>query len=741
MKAEFVEVALNVPVNQTFTYSAIPAGKILAREKESQGELLPQGRARKVESFECAVGARVQVMFGNRRANGIITALHEKLPENFPVPKNKIRPILRVLDETPLLNEEMMSLGKWISQFYLCSIGEAYSAMIPGGIKESGAGGGFSAQIEEDDFEGEKILSGEQKTAVQGILNSAEMENPDEEISCEKNSEEKNRSTKNHFEKIDSKETEKILREKNSNQKNIFQYIYGATGSGKTEVFLSAAEKILEKGKGVIYLVPEIALTPQVARAVVKRFGSTVAILHSRLTPAQKLSEYKRIIKKEARVVIGARSAVFAPVPDLGMIIIDEEHDSSYKSENTPRYHARQVAMHRAQSKKIPLVMGSATPSVEAWNSIQEKKFECHSLTKRLSGGKMPLIECVDLSREKIDGSISKILEDEIRATLAENRQVILFLNRRGFNHIFRCQTCGFELKCKNCSVPMTYHKAQNKILCHYCGYSLKPLSVCPKCASLDIGYLGFGTEFIENEVMSKFPSARVTRLDTDSLGKKNELEEKIAAFKNGESDILLGTQMIAKGLNFPKLKLVGVILADTSLHLPDFRAAERTFSLITQVAGRAGRFFPDGKVIVQTYSPENPAIYFACHSQTQKFYSEEIAIRKALSFPPFSRLLRLVFRSTVERDAEQCADEAKKILDAELKILKERHMSGAAESEILGPSECALSKVASNYRHQILLRGKSIAILQRLASVLIYSFRAPQGVYIEADIDPASLL
>lgn len=741
MKVEFVEVALNVPVNQTFTYSAIPAGTLSTQEKKSQGELFQKKRARKVESFECAVGSRVQVMLGGRRVSGIITALHEKLPQNFPVPQNKIRPILRVLDETPLLNEEMMSLGRWISSFYLCSIGEAYSAMIPGGIKESDSGWGFSAQIEEDDFASEKTLSDEQKAAVNGILNSAEIENSYEAIANEMQFKERNRPAKNHFEKSDSAEAQTIPREKNAKPKNLFQYIYGATGSGKTEVFLSAAETILERGKGVIYLVPEIALTPQVARAVVNRFGSTVAILHSRLTPAQKLFEYKRIIKKEARVVIGARSAIFAPVPDLGMIIIDEEHDPSYKSENTPRYHARQVAMHRAQLKKIPLVMGSATPSVEAWNSIKQKQFECHCLTKRLSGGKMPLIECVDLSREKIDGSISRILEEEIRATLAENRQVILFLNRRGFNHIFRCQTCGFELKCKNCSVPMTYHKAQNKIVCHYCGYSLKPLSVCPKCASLDIGYLGFGTEFIENEVKSKFPSARALRLDSDSLGKKNELEEKISAFKNGEADILLGTQMIAKGLNFPKLKLVGVILADTSLHIPDFRAAERTFSLITQVAGRAGRFFPDGKVIVQTYSPENPAIYCACHSQAKQFYAGEIELRKMLSFPPFSRLLRLVFRSALERDAEQCADEAKKIVEAELANLKERHTSGAAETEILGPSECALSKVASNYRHQILLRGKSIAVLQRLASVLLYSFRAPHGVFIEADVDPVSLL
>ncbi len=517
--------------------------------------------------------------------------------------------------------------------------------------------------------------------------------------------------------------------------------LYITFADGKTEVFLSVAKKVLEQGKGVLYLVPEIGLTPQVVQAVSRRFGDTVAVLHSALTGAQKLGEWKRILRKEARVVIGARSAVFAPLPDLGLIIIDEEHDSSYKSGNSPRYHARQVAMRRASRLGIPLVMGSATPSVESWKAIDDGLFSVHRLTKRLSGGKMPLISLVDLSREKMTGSISTILENEIRQTLKEKRQSILFLNRRGFNHIFRCSVCGFELKCKNCSVPMTYHKAQNRLVCHYCSYSVEPFGVCPQCGSVDIGYFGFGTEFIESEVKSKFPNARTLRLDTDAVSKKDELEEKIAAFKSGQFDILLGTQMIAKGLNFPSLKLVGVILADTSLHLPDFRAAEKTFSLITQVAGRAGRFFPDGKVFVQTYSPGNSAIYCACHSRVEEFYKQELQTRKLLNFPPYARLLRLVFRSMSQIDAESFANDAERILSEELKTLQESHAAGTDSVEILGPSECPLSKISSNWRYQILLRAPHVLLLQKLAGKLIYGYRAKEGVYIEVDVDPVSLL
>ncbi|MCR5045697.1 MAG: primosomal protein N' [Treponema sp.] len=693
---KYLQVALNVPANQTFTYKNVQAGKIVAQEEKAQKDLIPLKLSRKVDSFEAQVGSRAEVMFGNKRMTGIIIDIFDELPKDLSFDPRKIRKALRILDQSPLLTPELLDLGKWLSAFYLCPIGEALCSMIPGAKREVD-GGGF-ALVDEDSFEGRNVLSDEQEKAVQGIVSS-------------------------------------------DGKKSLYHYLYGATGSGKTEVFLSAAEKILEAGKGVLYLVPEIGLTPQVVQAVARRFGNTVAVLHSALSPSQKLGEWKRILKKEARVVIGARSAVFAPIPDLGLIIIDEEHDSSYKSGNSPRYHARQVAMRRASKLKIPLVMGSATPSVEAWKAIEEKQFLCHSLTKRLSGGKMPIIASLDLSKEKMNGAISLALEEEIRQTLKEKRQVILFLNRRGFNHIFRCSSCGFELKCKNCSVPMTYHKAQNRLVCHYCSYSVEPFRVCPQCGSVDIGYSGFGTEFIESEVKSKFPNARSLRLDTDSVLKKGELEEKINAFKKGDYDILLGTQMIAKGLNFPALKLVGVILADTSLHLPDFRAAERTFSLITQVAGRAGRFFPDGKVFVQTYSPSHPAIYCACHSRQKDFYQQELDTRRLLNFPPYSRLLRLVFRSYVQADSEAFAQDAFNIISEELQAIKEKHLQDSDQTEILGPSECPLSKISSNYRNQILLRGPSIAILQRLASRLIYGFRAKEGVYIEVDVDPVNLL
>ncbi len=699
---KYLQIALNVPANQTFTYSAIPAGKNALAEKEAQGELFTKKRIRKLLSYEAQPGSRAEVMFGNRKMTGIITAVFDGLPEDISFDKSKIRNIIRVLDEKPLMSAELLSLGKWLSSFYLCSIGEALTSMIPGAKKESDAGG-FSA-VDTEDFESRHELSEEQESAVEGI-------------------------------------TAAKTYDSGMNKGGIFHYLYGATGSGKTEVFLSAAERILSGGKGVIYLVPEIGLTPQVVEAVVSRFGNTAAVLHSGLTPSQKLSQYRRIVNREARVVIGARSAIFAPVPDLGMIIIDEEHDGSYKSGNTPRYHARQVAMFRCSKLNIPLVMGSATPSVESWKAIKDKTFIVHKLTRRLSGGKMPLIECIDLTRQKLNGSISQPLEEEIRATLKEKRQAILFLNRRGFNHIFRCNSCGFELKCKNCSVPMTYHKTRNRLVCHYCGFSVEPFTVCPQCGSMDIGYSGFGTEFIESEVNSKFPNARALRLDTDALTKKGELEEKISAFRNGQYDILLGTQMIAKGLNFPGLKLVGVILADTALHLPDFRAAEKTFSLITQVAGRAGRFFPDGKVLVQTYSPTNPAVFCACHYRTGEFYSGEMQNRQLLGFPPFSRLLRLVFRSLTEKDAAAFAEDAGKILRQKLNELTAAHKKDADTTEILGPGECPLSKIASNYRQQILLRGQSAAILQALAGHLIYGYRAKPGVYIEVDVDPVNLL
>lgn len=698
---KFLEIVLNIPLNQSFTYTDCVEKSELTQAKKN---------TRKI-NYTIAVGKRAEVFFGSRKLIGIIIAIHDKKPKNCPVDESKIKPILRVLDKDALLTKELISLGFWLSDFYLCTIGESLCSMIPSGKKEKDVGS--LSIIEDDVFENAHQMSTEQQNATNDI---------------------------------------KLLSEDDFDSKHNFHYLYGPTGSGKTEVFLSVAQKALNAGFGVIYLVPEIALTSQVTKALTLRFGKTVAILHSALTPSQKLSEWNRLLCGDAKIALGARSAIFAPVKNLGLIIIDEEHDSSYKSGNTPRYHARQVAMHRAKVLKIPLVMGSATPSVESWNAIKTGAFVSHTLTKRLAGGTMPTIKCINLSSSNISapslpsvnsdgGSISRELEEEIRNTLEQKRQAILFLNRRGFNHFFRCASCGFELKCINCSVPLTYHKAENKLKCHYCGYFTTPPSSCPACGSMDIGYSGFGTEFIESEAKAKFPNAKIIRVDTDSLTKKGELEDAIDSFKKAEYDIMLGTQMIAKGLNFPRLKTVGVILADTGLHLPDFRSSERTFSLITQVAGRAGRFFPDGKVFVQTYDVNNPAIFFACHSLTKEFYEQELNQRKVLCFPPFSRLVRLVFRGLEESNVEQSAEEAKKILCSTLEELKTHHIDGINSTEILGPGECPLLKISLNFRYQIILRSASIAILQKLCAHLIYDFKKPEGIYIEVDVDPVNML
>ena len=660
----YLEIILNLPVNQGFTYSYIPP------EKEKP-ELVP------------AIGKRAEIMFGNKKTSGFIISISENLPKDCEVEINKIRPVKRIIDKEPLFNEEMIEIAKWVSHYYLCTLGEAVFSMTPSARRDSGEAG-FSF---------------------------------DEEIQYKKN--------------ILSEEQEKCVKEINENKAYLFHYLYGPTGTGKTEVFLQLAEQTLNKGKGVIYLVPEIALTAQVVKSIKMRFGDTAAIIHSGLTPSQKLTQWHKILHKEARVVIGARSAVFAPVPDLGLIIIDEEHDGSYKSGNNPRYHARQVAMHRCSMLKIPLLMGSATPSVEAWYMMQKNTLIKHTLTKRLAGGDFPKIKCINLNNFENSGCISKPLELELNNVLLRKRQAILFLNRRGFTHFFRCNSCGFELKCKNCSIPMTYHKKENRLRCHYCNYQEVPPQICPQCSSVEIGSSGFGTEFIEAETKAKFPNAKVTRIDTDVMKNKEELLQTLEDFKNGKGDILLGTQMIAKGLNFKNLELVGVILADSSLHMPDFRAAERTFSLITQVAGRAGRYFPDGKVFIQTYDPDNEAIFYACSNRINDFYGSELQKREILDFPPFTRLLRIVFRSFSKENVIKTAEQA-------AEILKKERTKGV---DIIGPAECPIEKINSNYRYQILLKGESIIPLQAMARTLLFGYRHNPDTYIEYDVDPVSLL
>jgi primosomal protein N' (replication factor Y) len=508
-------------------------------------------------------------------------------------------------------------------------------------------------------------------------------------------------------------------------------YLYGITGSGKTEVFLRAAEYMLKAGKSVIYLVPEISLTHQTAELIAKRFGTAAATLHSGMSPSARLAEWARIRRGEIQIVIGPRSAVFAPVKNLGLIIIDEEHDGSYKSGNTPRYHARQTAIRRCSVEGAKLVMGSATPSAEAWKLMSEGTIKRLDLSLRLSGGAMPHIKPVSL--EKTEGCLTEELKEEIRQTALMKRQTILFLNRRGFAHFYHCPSCGFEQTCRRCSVSLTWHKSKGRALCHYCGYSEPPPSACPRCGSLEAGYRGFGTEMIEEEVRRAFPELRIRRADADATGIKGQLEETLALFRAGRVDILLGTQMIAKGLNFPGVRLVGVILADTGLHLPDFRAAEKTFSLIVQVAGRAGRYFPDGKVIVQTLRMGDPVIARSCAVDVEGFFREELIQRKALQFPPYSRLIRISARS---KDLAR-ADAAMKRLAA---IAAPLIPVGA---DILGPAECPISIINGNHRHHIILRGPSMGALHGAARVLLERYEKERDgrVYIEVDVDPVSLL
>lgn len=625
---------------------------------------------------EALVGCRVTAPFGKRTLTGWVVGIPEKAPTDF-----KLKEIDKVVDSEPLFNESLLNLAKWLSSLSLCSLGEALAIMLPGGRQERDIPAlGLDDPV---DSTGAIVLSGEQQDAVEAIKEgSGEM-----------------------------------------------FYLYGITGSGKTEVFLRAADEVLKAGKSVIYLVPEISLTHQLVDVITNRFDCGVAVLHSHLTPSQKLKEWRRIQSGEAQLVIGARSAVFAPVENPGLIIIDEEHENSYKAGSTPRYHGRQVAMRRCKSAGATLIMGSATPSVEAWHLMDKKVIIRLNLTERLAGGSLPEINIINMKENK--GILSPQLIGAIRETHTRGKQTILFLNRRGFSYFFHCHSCGYEMKCKNCSVSLTYHKHSDFMVCHYCGFKSRPVKACPDCSSLDVGYSGFGTEQIEEEVERLFPDLKVSRLDTDSASKKGVLQKTLTAFRKGESDILLGTQMVAKGLNFPGVSLVGIVLADTGLNLPDFRASERTFSLITQVAGRAGRYTDDGKVFIQTFKPGTDAVRLAAEGKLEEFYSKELALREMLDFPPFCRLFRIVFRGKKISAVKETAFYFSK------EILKNKDH----EFEILGPSECPLGIISGNHRYQLLLRSTSFSRTHSLLNHVYRNNKFPSSVYCEIDIDPVSLL
>lgn len=512
--------------------------------------------------------------------------------------------------------------------------------------------------------------------------------------------------------------------------------LQGVTGSGKTEVYLRAIEETLRLGRGALLLVPEIALTPAVASQFFHRFGGRVAMLHSAFTDVERAEQWRRIRQGLASVVVGTRSGVFAPVQNLGLLIVDEEHDGSYKQEETPRYHGRDVAIMRAREAGAAVVIGSATPSLESRYNADKGKYRLLTLPERIEQRPMPRVELVDMRMEFLEtrrqATFSRRLMEEIRGRLENGEQTMLLLNRRGFSTFVACRSCGERVQCVNCAVTLTYHKRDRRMLCHYCNYAEKVPAVCPKCQSEHIYFLGAGSEKVEEELHSNFPEARIARLDRDTVTGKRHYEQVLGGFREGSFDILVGTQMIAKGHDIPNVTLVGVISADVGLGMPDFRAAERTFQILTQVAGRAGRGSLPGTVILQTINPDHYAVRLAAEQNYDKFYEKELQFRRLMRYPPFAALANVLVRAERQEDALRMSGEMAGLFEP-----------GAEDLKVLGPAEAPVPRLKNEYRYQMLIKSGSRSrlngMLQRLRKYAIEKKWNATALVI--DVDPLSLL
>ncbi|QZY57126.1 primosomal protein N' [Crassaminicella profunda] len=517
--------------------------------------------------------------------------------------------------------------------------------------------------------------------------------------------------------------------------------IHGVTGSGKTEIYMQLMDRVLKQGQEAIVLVPEISLTSQMIERFKGRFGNIVAVLHSKLSLGERYDEWNRINRGEVKIVIGARSAVFSPFNHLGMIIIDEEHEYTYKSESNPKYHTIDVAQFRCKKNNAVLVLGSATPSVESYTHALEEKYTKIRLKNRFNNNPLPEVEVVDMREELDKGNksvFSESLYKGIMNNLNKGEQSILFLNRRGYSTFISCRKCGYVVKCPHCEISLTYHASSKKASCHYCGYTKIPPNICPECKSKYIKYFGVGTEKIENLTKKHFPKARVARLDLDTTSKKGVMDQILMKFRKGDIDILIGTQMIAKGLDFPNVTLVGVIAADTSLNLPDFRAAEKTFQLVTQVAGRSGRGDKLGRVIVQTYEPEHFSITSAKNHDYTSFFNHEIMLRKEFMYPPYSKLINILFTGKKEADVIKTANNFANMLEGKLAEYNIKR-----EEVVFGPHPAPLAKIKEKYRWQIIIKSKPVDqnIIKGIINYMRLKNNYPKNINISMDIDPYSML
>jgi primosomal protein N' (replication factor Y) len=768
MVRRIAEVAVNVPLSRSFHYT------------------VPEKLSEQIER-----GHRVLVPFGPRLATGVCVGF----PEESAVPK--LKPIRELLHPECRFDGHLLELTRWVASYYRSGWGEVLEAALPPAIR-AGKAERMRREIvalkdaEEMLAEAEKL---DKRARVQArvLRHLAALPGADRADAlpradrralleaCKANSQSLHRLESAGWIReesvldrrdpyaeetlaVEPREEPTLTSDQDLAVTRILDAItsggfralllHGVTGSGKTEVYLRGLREVLGRGQRGLVLLPEISLTPQ----TVKRFreglpGVPTAILHSMLSPSERTGQWKEIQEGTARLIIGARSAIFAPIPELGLIVVDEEHETSYKQESSPRYHARDVAVMRSSLLGVPIVLGSATPSLESIHNVRSGKYELLKLPTRATKHDLPHVQVVPLddSFYQPDGKglISDSLDRRIRRQLKDREQTLLFLNRRGFSTYLHCLQCGYVFKCEHCDVSMTLHRRAGVLRCHYCGHSRSQPDSCPDCASPRVRRSGVGTEKVVTELGRRYPDARVLRLDRDAVTTHRALREVLGAFSRGEYDILVGTQMVAKGHDFPLVSLVGILLADSGLHFPDFRAAERTYQLITQVSGRSGRGKRAGHVIVQTFSPEHYAIQHAVSSDFDALCERELDARQILGYPPFGRLAKILLTST---DESKLNEEAKRVAVS----LREAAMSAEGSSEegagmrarldrrgpqVLGPAPAPIARIQDKFRVQVLVKSHSAAAIQQLLDRAESALRARKGVDISVDVDPQSML
>jgi primosomal protein N' (replication factor Y) len=724
-------------------------------------------------SEQVEVGTRVQVPFGARKVLGCVTGLAEESTHT------SLKPILKVIGAQTLVTAKVLKLARWIADYYCCAPEVALKSVLPEAVRQEKAGwremlfvhslpvNGELPKLSKRQKEIWHIIEERRELPLKELLEltestAATIRRLEDKglVAISAQISERDPYAREHIlptqplplNPAQSKALDAVIAAMDESLAKVGTpratcpgpfLLHGVTGSGKTEVYLQAIAHALKHGKGAIVLVPEISLTPQTVERFKARFSSgspqtLVAVLHSHLSAGERHDEWHKIRQGRARIVIGARSAIFAPIDPLGLIIVDEEHENSYKQEEAPRYHARDVAIMRGQMEGATVLLGSATPSMESYYNCKKGKYALLELPERADEKKLPFVRVVDMRQTLRKGKVIPIfspqLTDAIAHRLERGEQTILFLNRRGYSTSLQCPLCGHVAGCPNCSISLTYHRQDQKLACHICGHTESVPAACPnaKCRNPEIRYAGLGTQKVEETLAKLFPDARIKRMDSDALKRKDDFRRILGDFRAGKIDILVGTQMIAKGLHFPRVTLVGIIYADLALHQPDFRAGERTFQLLTQVAGRAGRGDIEGEVYVQAFAPFHPAIQFARRHDFAGFFEQELEFREQLRYPPLSRIAMLTLRGRNEEKVKFFAEHLRREVDK---------LGGDIKDLVIaGPAPAPLLRADTYYRYQIMLRAPRMSVLSQRLAQLTQALKLDDDVILAVDIDPVEM-